>query len=148
MTFHNELPFCPKNENSIKRIVSNITKFTGDKVKVVYTWKTSKIRSLFKLKDKVNHISNVIYKGDCSCSLQYVGETKRNVTIRWGEHNSSNQKSEPSKHLVQNPDHEFTWSIITKASQDTRKRKILETYYIATQKPLINDQLDIKSFTI
>ena len=78
--------------------------FTGDKIKVVYTWKTPKIRSLFKLKDKVNHKSNVIYKGDCSCSLQYIGET-----IRWGEHNSNNQKSEPSKRLVQNPDHEFTW---------------------------------------
>ena len=30
-------------------------------------WKTTKLRSQFRLKDKVTHVSNVIYKGEYSC---------------------------------------------------------------------------------
>lgn len=77
-----------------------------------------------------------------------MGETKRNVTVRWSEHNSSDEKTVPSKHLDHNPDHELTWSIIAKASTVTRKRKTFEAFYISTQKPLINDQLDVKSLLL
>ena len=80
----------------------------------------------------------------------YIGETKRNVTIRWKGHNGNSEKSEPSKHLVNNPDHVFDWSIITRAPRDWRKRKILEAYCIRTHdhKTLINDQKDIHSLLL
>ena len=99
-----KVPFCQKNEKAIKKIVTNIENFTNGEIDVVYTWKTTKVRSLFPLKDKVSHNSRIIYKGECSCNMIYIGETKRNATIRWNEHNSNNEKSEPSKHLVQNPE--------------------------------------------
>ena len=54
---------------------------------MVITWKTRNIRSLFPLKDKNDYRSCVIYKGDCSCGSRYIGETKRNVEVRWNEHN-------------------------------------------------------------
>ena len=55
---------------------------------MVITWKTRNIRLLFPLKNKNNYKSCVIYKGDCSCRLHYIGETKRNVEVRWNEHNN------------------------------------------------------------
>ena len=51
---------------------------------MVVTWKTRNIRSLFSLKDKNDYKSCVIYKGgSCSCGSRYIGETKRNVEVRW-----------------------------------------------------------------
>ena len=64
----------------------------------------------------------------CSCGEVYIGEIKQNAATRWGEHNSNDEKSEPSKHPVSNPEHYFEWSIISKAPSDWRKRKILEAY--------------------
>ena len=140
-----KIPYCPKNESSIRKVIAKLNEFTNNKLQIVYTWKTTKLRSLFRLKDKITHVSNVIYKGECSCGDTYIGETKRNAVIRWKEHNSNNKKSEPSKHLVQNPDHEFNWSILARAPQDNRKQVILEAYFITSQKPSLNDQKDIKS---
>ena len=37
------------------------------KVKFSVVWNTHKIQSLFPLKDKVQHLSCVIYKGICLC---------------------------------------------------------------------------------
>ena len=54
---------------------------------MVITWKTRNIKSLFRLKNKNDCKSCVIYKGDCSCGSRYIGETKRNVEVRWNEHN-------------------------------------------------------------
>ena len=54
-------------------------KFTNYGFRVVITWQTRNIRSLFPLKDKNNHKSCVICNGDCSCGSRYIGETKRNA---------------------------------------------------------------------
>ena len=89
-------------------------------------------------------MSCVIYEGTCSCGDTYVGETDRIATIRWHEHDTpsenASQNSEPAKHLVKNPTHQFTWKIMTSAPQNYVKRKILENYFIAKMNPTINDQ--------
>ena len=61
--------------------------------------KTRQVKTLFPLKDKSLHPSCVIYKGTCSCGETYIGETIRNASIRWEEHNDPINKSEPAKHL-------------------------------------------------
>ena len=61
-----------------------------------------KVQSLFPLKDKVQHLSCVIYKGICSCGEAYVEEAIRICKIRWDEHNDVNKNSEPAKHLARN----------------------------------------------
>ena len=78
-----QIPFCKRNENEIYRIADKLEAFTNYKVKSRYFWKTSKVGSRFVLKDPVLHRANVIYKGTCSCSEFYVGETKRNTEVRW-----------------------------------------------------------------
>ena len=144
------LPYCPKNEQSSFKLIKSLQYFTGGEVDIIITWKTRKIRSLFPIKDRVTRelSSYLIYKGSCSCGLDYIGETKRNAKTRWLEHDKMEGKSEPSKHISVNDGHSFTWTILTKAPVNWRKRKILEAYYIRKFKPPINDQLDIKSLTL
>ena len=76
------LPFSPSNENFVKRFISKLNYFTNEKCKFNVVWNTRKVQSLFPLKDKVDHYSCVIYRGDCSCDQNYIGETVRNAFER------------------------------------------------------------------
>ena len=116
--------------------------FTDNKFKFNITWSTRKIRSLFPLKDRVKYLSCVIYQGVCSCGEKYVGETERIAEGRWSEHNTLSRNSEPAKHLKSNPSHQFEWTVLTSAPKNKLRRHILESYFIATLKPSLNDQLE------
>ena len=142
------IPYCLKNENEIGKMLERLNAFTNFKYRFRVLWKTHKVKSLFPIKDKICHISNVVYEGTCDCTEIYIGETSRNAEIRWSEHTSSKGKSEVSKHILMNEGHEITWKILTKAPVDKRKRKILEAFYIKKFSPSINDQLDIKSLKL
>ena len=49
----------------------------------------------------------------CSCGTDYVGETVRNAQLRWNEHgNGTDKNSECAKHLKENDNHKFKWSIL------------------------------------
>ena len=63
-------------------------KFTNNSFRIVITWKTRKIQSFFPLKNKIDYELCVIYTGDCSCGLCYVGETKHNAEVSWNEHDN------------------------------------------------------------
>ena len=52
--------------------------FTIDKVNLIIIRNTRKIQSLFNNKDKIKHNSCVMYRGICSCGVNYIGETIRN----------------------------------------------------------------------
>ena len=78
-----EIPYCEPNEIKSKHFLKKFHKFTNNSFRMVITWKTRNIRSLFPLKDKNNYKSCVIYKGDCSCGSSYIGETRRNAEVRW-----------------------------------------------------------------
>ena len=78
------------------------------------------VKSLFPLIDCNLHPSCKIYKGICSCGETCIGETIRNVEERLSEHNSSDNKSEPAKHLPDNKEHSFLWSILLAAPKDGR----------------------------
>ena len=80
--------------------------------------------------------------------MTYIGETKRNVEVPWGEHNDPRGKSEPSKHLYNNVTHSFTWSIIMNAPKNVRIRKNLEASEVALKRPALNNQIDSKKLTL
>ena len=142
------LPFSPSNESFAKRFISKLNYITNEKCKFNVVWNTKKVQSLFPLKDKVDHSSFVIYQGDCYCDLNYIGEKVRNANIRWNEHEYKNSKSEPGKHWKENPTHKFTWTIISKAPENFRKCRVLETYFIKTICPTLNEQLDNDILTL
>ena len=65
-----------------------------------------------------------IYEGVCISGEKYIGETKRNVEIRWMEHNTPSVKSNPAKHLRGNFDHCFIWKVICNAPNRKLARKM------------------------
>ena len=141
--FYIRLPFCPKNEEFSRTFLEKLDNYTGNKYKFKIIWNTRNIRSLFPLKDRVDHMSCVIYQGTCSCGEIYIGETVRITDIRWKEHTNpipSAKLTDPAKHVLENPTHSFRWSVLTHAPQQTLKRLILEAYFIAKKRPRINVQ--------
>ena len=94
------------------------------------------------MKDKVQHLSCVIYKVICSCGETYVGEAIRNCKIRCDELNDVNKNSEPAKHLARNIEHKFSWYILARALLNTLKRRMLEAYFIKLIVSSLNKQLD------
>ena len=80
-----QFTFCTRNEKFSKPFINKWHIFTNGNVRFNIIWNTRKIQSLFSNKDKLQHLSCVIYKGVCSCGADYIGETTRNVKIRWNE---------------------------------------------------------------
>ena len=115
--------YCELNEIKSKHFPKKFHKFTNSSFRMVITWKTRSIRSLFPLKDKNDYKSCVIYKGDCSCGSRYIGETKRNAEVWWNEHNNPTKSSEPSKQLWNNINHYFTWAVISNVPKMLRPRR-------------------------
>ena len=66
----------------------------------------------------------------------HVAETIRNYKIRWDEHNDVNKSSDPATHLARNNAHEFSWYELTRAPENTLKRRILEAYFIKSIVPI------------
>lgn len=136
-----ELPYCEENELKAKHFIKKFHVFTNSKYDVAIKWITRKVKSLFVLKDRTLYPSCKVYKGECSCGESYVGETLRNVAVRWSEHNNIKNTSEPAKHLFQNPSHTFNWSVLISSPKDTRTRKNLEAFFIAKEQPSLNEQV-------
>ena len=132
-TFSVGFSYSPANEKLRKAFMRKVENLTNDKVKVIIIQNTRKTQSLFKNKDKVKHHSCVIYRGLCSCGADYIGETIRNSEIRWNEHSTGKDKnSDCVKHLNDHFDHEFRWFVLSRASKNCLKHKILDAYYVKT----------------
>ena len=137
-----EIPFCLKNEISSIHFIKKFDKFTNNTFDVRIKWLMQEIKNLFRVKDKSLLQACKIYKGICSCGKSYIGETARNVEVRWGEHNNPTKVLNPSKHIKDNVDHVFHWLVIGRAPTNTFQLKVLEAYYIVLEIPTLNDQLE------
>ena len=142
------LPYCQQNEEDVKKFINHLTIIIKEKFKFIVLWTTSAIQSLFPTKDKVCHISCVIYQGICPCGATYIGETVRNASIRWSEHNNINGNSEPAKHIAANTTHVFSWKVISLDPKNALKCKLLEAMIIRLHSPLLNEQLETKSLIL
>ena len=77
------------------------------------------MRSLFNLKDKNRHKSNVIYRAKCTCGDTYIGKQKELSNTQGKCHNS-----EPACHLAKHPTHAYTWDTACTEKKKTFRRKI------------------------
>ena len=96
----------------------------------------------------MEHVSNVIYIGKCSCGEEYICEMDRNVEIRWREHGNESDNSNPSRHLNQNITNKFEWKVIKYAPRNNTKRKILEELFVSRYKPKLNNQVEMRQLTL
>ena len=102
-------------------------------------------------KDKVNKFdqTNEVYKFTCKqCLATYVGESKRALGIRIGEHSKcKNKKSVVSQHI--NNGHDFDWDDvkILDIEPSHNKRLISEMLHITKNKYTINKKEDTQSFS-
>ena len=60
---------------------------------------------------------------------------------RWSEHSNPTQNIEPASRLSNNIGHLFVWEILMPVLKDKRTRKNLEAFFIAVQKPSLNEQM-------
>ena len=134
-----ELPYCSENERQSKHFIRKLKSFLNTECTIFVKWGTKKIKSLFNLKSRKPYPSCKIYEGACSCGISYIGETKRNTHVRWGEHNNPQGKSEPSQHLYNTPSHKFMRRVLLNASQNTRIRKNLEASEVASRNTHLNN---------
>ncbi|RLU19030.1 hypothetical protein DMN91_009388 [Ooceraea biroi] len=115
----------------------------------------SKLDRLIKLgKDMLSRDkkTNVVYRIKCNaCNACYVGQTKRHLSVRIGEHRSNIKKSEGdwsvvSRHRVDN-DHDFDWAHVDILHQEKhlRKREVAEMILIKKHDNTINLQKDTDS---
>ena len=143
-----DLPYCAENERQSKHFIRKLKSFVNTECTIYIKWGTKKVKSLFSLKSRNPYPSCKIYEGTCSCGISYIGETKRNIHVRWGEHNNPQGKSEPSQHLYNNPSHGFTWRVLITASKNARIRKNLEASEVALKNPRLNNQVESKKLTL
>ena len=93
-----DILFCEKNENKPKDFIKKFHQLTNGKYLVSINWIKKKVKGLFLLKDKKIYLACKIDHGLRSCKENYIGESKRNMATRWGEHNPTHD-SDPEKHL-------------------------------------------------
>ena len=143
-----KLPYCEKNETKSKDFIRKFHEFTNNQFQLAISWNTRILSSLFRLKDKNLYPACKIYYGKCQCGEDYVGETIRNTTTRWSQHNNPAHKSEPAQHIKNQIGHLFDWSILCNAPSNNQIRKNLEALFIGIIKPSLNEQTNFDRLTL
>ena len=140
------IPYCEKNEKIGPHFLVKLQEFTGKNYNFRILWQMKKVKSLFKLKDEIQHKANVIYKGTSlkDPNVQYIGETAQIAQQRWKQHEDPKHDSAPSKFLKENEGDKFEWIILSSSSSYWLKRKIHEALFICKLKPILNKQVEHK----
>ena len=112
--------------------------FTDNKYDIRIKWITKKVKHLLRLKIRNPHPSCMIYEGVWSYHKSYIGETVRNIEIRWQQHKDTQKYSEPAKLLKNNPTHSFTWKVILPASLIKSIRQNMKASIVALKRTSLN----------
>ena len=83
-----KLPFCEQNEVKSKDFIKKFHKFTNNNFRLAISWKTRKMKMLFKIKDKNLYPASKTYREYQHCGDNYNGKNVRNTVTRWSEHNN------------------------------------------------------------
>ena len=135
-----EIPYCLRHETLSKRFIKKFHDFTHNSYEIRIKWITKKVKQLFKLKSKNPHLSCVIW--------ERVFVTRRNVELRWEEHENTSKDSEPAKHLKGNLSHNLSWKILFAAPENKRICKTLEVSEIALKRPSLKEQIESKKLLL
>ena len=119
------LPYVKSKEIPTLKTLKTINQIIPSEHRLLIVFKTFKSQNLFPNKDRVptGLASNVIYKFQCEqCSSCYIGETRRHLSTRIGEHISGKPiPTEVTKHC--HPSRPENFSIVAR----TKYTKIAES---------------------
>ena len=140
------VPYCKANEQQSYAFTKKLERFNRGHYKFAIIWQTTKLTSMFRLKDNNIRPSHVVYHGTyADCSASYIGESCRNFETRQQEHEDATKQTEPARHLRENPHHHFNWRVIAVANP-LGIRRILESMFIAKFQPCLNKH--VHSYTL
>ena len=135
------LPYVPQIMNKIKN------KFREYNLDIVYTSQNKIMNLLGSTKDKVDSLlKSGIYAIKCGdCMREYIGQTKRNISVRFAEHstyikNNQGYRSAIASHSLNNAH----WNInksnlrLVKEINDARKLDAYESYFIQKSNNAVN----------
>ena len=145
-----ELPYIGDTSNKIRNCLNScLSKIKCGSVQIKFMNSFTRLRDVFKFKDRQpSHLkSDVVYLITCSCGRKYVGETCRNVKVRFDEHmkTSGTGLTEVGKHLLNSPNCKITFDdckVLGYESYNYR-RKLKESLFIQQldDGSLLNDKL-------
>ena len=149
------LPYKGNNgENLVRKYKNTLKNHLPPNVKPRIVYKSTKLSSMFNLKDKTNfhHKHDVVYLYKCpvtECGASYVGETSRRISERILDHQKRDKNSHILHHSVSS-NHPVAaknnFKIIGEMFGGYQKRKIAEAICIKDIKPNLNVQG--QSFTL
>ena len=153
-TFHYvSLPYYGLSSYALRKKLNKVLKhyYPNTVFRFIFT-NSNTIHSLFKHKESPpsNLVSNIVYQFKCPhCNMRYVGQTQRNLTLRFAEHsgksartgrpisNPFNSSIRNHSELLKHSFNETDFTILHKA-RNSLDLPILESLYIQHTKPQLN----------
>ena len=153
------MPYLDDTSQKVQKSIKGfLRKFDpcGTKFEIIFIDKTTKLKNVFNFKDKGSHLmrNNVVYKLECSCGANYIGETERNLYARMDEPTitkvTGSSLSAVGQHLADNSDHtvHFENPVILGCSPHRYKLLIKEAIYIQEHQPSLNVQVEAKKLLV
>ena len=141
------IPYVPGLSEKIRRV--------GRKYKIRTAFKTQNTlrQSLVKTRPKngTQDSKNCIYSIKCSCSREYIGETKRPLNVRINEHKQNTRQGLIDKSKIANhcwsENHNMIWEDARIIHREPHyfKRKLIEASFMKiTDQPISQPSVDIR----
>ncbi len=126
------LPFIPGTSDKLRRIGT----LHGLATWFSYPGRLSDLFTQYRGRLHYSKSRDSIYCLPCSCGVEYIGESGRNLKVRVAEHLRNSSKSALSLHLLNNDTHRPNLKQIQIIAREciTSKRKIIETLAIEHKK--------------
>ena len=143
-----QLPYLGLQSNSLKQQLIKVVGSTYGCVKLIVVFtNTSRLRSFFQYKDKLNRsqLSKVVYRAGCwDCDATYIGKTQRRLHDRKKEHfqaiKNNHQHSSIVNHM-KNTGHKIKWDHfdVIESGKTNRHCLIKESLLIRELSPQLNE---------
>ncbi len=128
------IPYVPTVGDKLKKVAAEF----GIVTRFAYPGRSNDIFTGFRGRSHLSKHRDSVYCLNCSCGLQYIGESSRNLKVRLVEHIKNSSGSAFTNHLLNNESgtHKpvFKDTMILAREMNTLKRKVLESLCIQTKK--------------
>ncbi len=125
------IPFIPGVSERLKRVAKDCNVRTW----FTYPGRLSDWFTAYRGRQHLLKAQHTVYCVACSCGLQYVGESKRNLKVHLSEHQQGTLSSALSIHLNNNEGHDMVPNdtLVLAREKNGLKRKMVESMAITNK---------------